>query len=425
MASALRRLLALGLALGGRALQGDRWHAALMEGWAREGECSATRLAGPDGAKCGAGTVLVRVPEDMSAEPIVDVQTVGGGGEALAAPFARDALVEIASISKIFTAVLLQQLVDTGRLRLQTQLGEILRCEGAYKHPEVLNISLLELASHTSGLPSWPDNRRSGLDNPFTDYSRQDLCSCLTRLRGLPTRGKFFYSNLAYGLLGFLMELHMGEYFEVLMAQRVLAPLGMEDTKVTLSTEEWSARVAPGHDPSTGRGPVWRRSPYGVLRGNGAFHSTILDMSRFVTAAVRAERGDANGPLSGTLRRTLQQITWDCPCVRGFCENVECNEPSPEGNMVALGWQSFSHGSLRGWKKAGDTEGYSSLMAFSGRAGRGAFGFDTCGGCGLNGTSGSAIQRVVMKLVLGPPSAAVAARGAAAANDLEAKALTI
>jgi len=323
-------------------------------------------------------------------------------------------MFEIASNTKVLTAVLLQRLVDLGKLSMDTTVGHFLndRCrsrtggKGVALSSAVSGITVLELATHTSGLPAQPDNRHTKGDNPFAKYTEQDLCDCLARLQALPARGKFIYSNLAFGLLGYLIELHQEQPFEEVLKEHVLKPLGMDNTKVSLLDEEWSSLVAPGVHRVSGTWPIWRRSEYGILQGNGALHSTLGDMAKFLAAAVRAERGET-GPLVGTLRRTMRSVQWDCPCYSNACENLKkCSGDQPTFNrgMAGLGWQSFSHGMRHGWLKAGDTEGYSSFMAFISQAGRAVIGFDTCGGCGSEGGQGSAIQRAVKILVGGPPA---------------------
>ena len=136
-----------------------------------------------------------------------------------------------------------------------------------------------ELATHTSGLPRQPPNLNStGKANPFTNYTREDLYACLggrtpkcASLPALPTRGAFLYSNFAFGLLGHALELRAGMQYEKLVQTAVLGSLHMKDTKITLSAEQWETQVAVGRDSKTGQ-PAERRTPYGVLKGQGAYH---------------------------------------------------------------------------------------------------------------------------------------------------------
>ena len=60
-------------------------------------------------------------------------------------------------------------------------------------------------------------------------------------------RGRFQYSNLGFGLLGYLMELNTGSSYEQLVYTQLLEPLKMYNTKIVLSSQVWHHDVAPGH----------------------------------------------------------------------------------------------------------------------------------------------------------------------------------
>lgn len=58
------------------------------------------------------------------------------------------------------------------------------------------------------------------------------------------------YSNLAFGLLGRLLELKAGVPYETIVREALLTPLGMADTKIFLTPAEWENSVAPGRNAS-------------------------------------------------------------------------------------------------------------------------------------------------------------------------------
>eukprot|EP01052_Picozoa_sp_SAG31_P015366 SAG31_NODE_985_length_10549_cov_2.605339_11_plen_121_part_00 len=97
--------------------------------------------------------------------------------------------------------------------------------------------------------------------------------------------GTFLYSNLGFGLLGHLLELRTGLSYERLLHASVLAPLNMSDSKIALTTKEWAQNVAPGLDK---QGVLAERNtPYGVLKGQGAYHSSARDMGQFLSAHLK------------------------------------------------------------------------------------------------------------------------------------------
>jgi len=355
--------------------------------------------------------VVVNV--EPSGEITSQVYTAGAGGGL--APFDAQKMTSIfpiASNTKILTSILLVSLADHGKLSMDETVGSFLdQACGSLPQP-VANITLFQLASQTSGLPAQPTNRhlepckRDPVDcNPFTQYTSQDLCQTLREVT-LGPKGHYLYSNLAYGMLGYLMERRMGSSFEQLTHTWVLQPLRMQSGKITLNETEWQKLTPQGKDAKTGEGR-WRRQPYGILQGNGAFLVSIPDMGRLVGAMIKAERGRET-PLAATLRQTLQPVTWSGLCACHACEEEELLKlsiPTAERGIVAMGWESSSSGLRRGWHKAGDIAGYSSWMAFNAASGRGAFGVDTCGGCGaeLGSLRGSAVQQMVQLLADGPP----------------------
>jgi len=383
------------------------WEESVLAAWAQEPACEASVLRG----QCGVGAVVVRV--QPSGDITSQVYTAGAGGGL--APFdgqKMTSIFPIASNTKILTSILLVSLADHGKLAMDETVGSFLdQTCGSLPQP-VANITLFQLASQTSGLPAQPTNRhlepckRDPVDcNPFTQYTVQDLCQTLREVT-LGPKGHYLYSNLAFGMLGYLLERRMGSSFEHLTHTWVLQPLGMYSGKITLNETEWQTLTPQGKDARTGEGR-WRRQPYGILQGNGAFLVSIPDMGRLVGSMIKAERGRET-PLAASLRQTLQPVTWSGLCACNACEEEELLKlsiPTAERGVVAMGWESSSSGLRRGWHKAGDIAGYSSWMAFNAASGRGAFGVDTCGGCGaeLGSLRGSAVQQMVQLLADGPP----------------------
>ena len=214
----------------------------LAKAWSTTGTCHASRFAG----RCG---VIAAVTDRAGGAPVI-VQVPAGGGSPAAptATFGLETLFEIASNTKVLTAIAFHCLVARGELRLNDTLAELLPPTVHFANASVGSIRMDELLSHTSGLARLPSNLHGTPQNQFTNYTAADLYSYLSSVSDLPTRGSFLYSNLAFGLLGHLMELKTGRGFEELVTSEVLAPLGMGDTKITLTPAAWRSQVAPGLD---------------------------------------------------------------------------------------------------------------------------------------------------------------------------------
>jgi CubicO group peptidase (beta-lactamase class C family) len=165
-------------------------------------------------------------------------------------------------------------------------------------------VTLLHLATHTSGLPRLPPNltwKKLATDNPYSDYSAEDLYAGLANCRlknrpGARTR----YSNFGSGLLGHVLSRVGGADYERQLIDRVLLPLGMHDTAIRLSDEQ-QARLAPGH----AEGKPVRQWDFEVLAGAGALRSTMADMLRFLRANLDPE----STPLRAAIELTHQVQT--------------------------------------------------------------------------------------------------------------------
>ena len=121
-------------------------------------------------------------------------------------------LFEIGSITKTFTALLLQDMIEHGEMKLDDPIVKYLPKSAKVPTRNGREITLLHLATHTSGLPRNPDNHDpKRADNPEAEYTTGKLYAYLCGCQ-LPRRpgAKFEYSNLGSGLLPTLILLHGG-----------------------------------------------------------------------------------------------------------------------------------------------------------------------------------------------------------------------
>ncbi len=182
-----------------------------------------------------------------------------------------DTIFEIGSITKVFTTLLLQIMADQGEINLNDPIGKFL--PDSVKTPSKAGneITLLDLATHTSGLPRVPDNLSSpNLDDPYADYGVNKMYDFLSHYKlGRRIGAKYEYSNFGMGLLGHLLALKAGTTFESLIVSRICAPLHMNSTRIT-RTAELNSRLATGHSAF---GPAVMNWDALALQGDGALHS--------------------------------------------------------------------------------------------------------------------------------------------------------
>ncbi|SHN74805.1 serine hydrolase domain-containing protein [Cryptosporangium aurantiacum] len=251
---------------------------------------------------------------------------------------------EIGSVAKPFTGMLLADLIADGVVRPDETLRDVLP-EVRFDDPAVGAVTLAELASHRSGLPrlgggptqvfrsAWAALRGA---NPYgedvDDILRQ---AAETSVGG--GRGDVRYSNFGMALLGQALAARTGTPYTELVTERVLRPLGMNDTTLT------GADSARGSTAS-GR-PVEAWSGVGYAPAGTGVRSTAADLAKLVTALLD---GSAPGADAATPRFaddesrigyawfTDDGITWHNGGTRGFRSYVGFDRDSGRG-VVVLG----------------------------------------------------------------------------------------
>jgi len=193
-----------------------------------------------------------------------------------------DTLYEIGSVTKVFTGVLLAALVRDGGASLDTPVEELLPPGSRMPAGGERKITLVDLSTHTSGLPRMPDNFAPGDPaNPFADYTEEKLLAFLAAAKPARAPGVAYeYSNVGAGLLGWAIARKAGKSYEAYLAQEITGPLSMKSTVVAL-TPETKARLAPGHDMEGRPQANWDLDS---LAGAGGIRSTVADMMLFLKA---------------------------------------------------------------------------------------------------------------------------------------------
>jgi len=248
-----------------------------------------------DRAKRGVG-IVVGLVDDKGARII----TYGKPGQNSNQVLDGDSVFEIGSVTKVFTATLLADMVERGEVSLSDPISKYLPRTVKTPTRDGKEITLLDLATQTSGLPRLPTNfAPKDPQNPYADYSVDQLYAFLSGYN--LTRGigeKYEYSNLGVGLLGHILALRAGTDYETLVRKRICQPLKMSDTKIKLTTE-MQARLATGHNQTLKPVGNWDLP---TLAGAGALRSTVNDMLKFVAANL----GLKKSPLLAAMEKAQQ-----------------------------------------------------------------------------------------------------------------------
>ncbi|GGT62632.1 serine hydrolase domain-containing protein [Streptomyces purpureus] len=143
---------------------------------------------------------------------------------------------EIGSVTKTFTALLLAQLAAQGRVNLHDPIDAHLPRHHRPRTPGGAAITLLHLATHTSGLPRLPPGLLTRalpayFTNPYAAYSEEEFHRCLPRTRVRHRPGtRLTYSNYGMALLGHTLAHATATPYPALLTETVCRPLGLTAT---------------------------------------------------------------------------------------------------------------------------------------------------------------------------------------------------
>ena len=260
-----------------------------------------------------------------------------------------DSVFEIGSISKVFTGAVLADMAARGEVSLDDPVAKYLPAAIKVPSRNGKSITLLDLTTQSSGLPRMPDNfAPKDPENPYADYSVDQLYDFLSRYELPRDPGeRYEYSNVGVGLLGHALSRRAGMSWEALVTKRILVPLGMRDSAVTLSPS-LRGRLALGHDDSGRVVPNW---DIPTFAGAGALRSTANDMLKFLAACMG--EGDPR-------------------VVAALAEAQKPRRPTTRPNLeVGLGWHVMHRGTIDVVWHNGGTGGYHSWTGFDAKRRRG------------------------------------------------------
>ncbi len=255
-----------------------------------------------------------------------------------------DTLFEIGSVTKVLTATVLARLELDGKVKLTDTLGASLLTTST-PNPALGPVTLLHLATHTSGLPRLPGNldlSEANRANPYAKYGAADLERFLASVKPASPPGALFdYSNVGFAVLGEVLSRKAGKPYADMVTDLILRPLGMTNTAIRL-TESQRARLAVGH---SARGVEETGWDFDVFAPAGAFHSSAGDLLAFLEANLES----AQTPESRSLALARQ------PRKVG------------EAGDLPLGWQReiTFQGALEIYWHNGGTGGYASFVGFN------------------------------------------------------------
>ena len=271
------------------------------------------------------------------------------GSSGTARPIDGNTVFEIGSVTKVFTTAILADMVAKGDVALDDPAAKYLPASAKVPSRNGRQITLLDLATQSSGLPRMPTNfSPKDPANPYADYTAEQLLAFLSTYELTRDIGTTYeYSNLGMGLLGIALAHRAGMSYEELVTQRILQPLGMTDTRIVL-TPAMRERLALGHGAG---GSVVSNWDIPGMAGAGALRSTVNDMLKFLAANMDS----ASTPLGRVLASThaTRHGSREAPPELGLGWHIR---PLPDGQII---WHN------------GGTGGYRSFTGFNPASRRG------------------------------------------------------
>jgi CubicO group peptidase (beta-lactamase class C family) len=262
-----------------------------------------------------------------------------------------DSIFEIGSITKTFTGLLLAQMAEQKKVRLDEPVRALLPAGTVAAPASGPEITLLDLSAQRSGLPRLPDNLRPADDsNPYADYDKKLLYAFVASHGvAMPAKPEFGYSNLGVGLLGQALAERAGTTYEALLRKEVTGPLGMRDTVIAI-TAAMRGRFVPGHDGQHKPAHAWDLTS---LAGAGAIRSTAADMLTYLEAQLHPDH------LPSAVRATPEGKTLAAAITASHAPQGD----AMAGMHIALNWLRIDEtGSY--WHN-GATGGYSAFALFN------------------------------------------------------------
>ena len=207
---------------------------------------------------------------------------------------AMDTLFDTASVTKVFTAAAIVQLVERGLLRLEDRIADVIDLAGTKIHRDV---RIEHLLTHTSGIADDADEE-SGEDYAalFVDKPNYSIRECRDFLPQFAHKAPYFaagtnvrYNNCAFVLLGLAIEEVAGIGYREYIAEHIFRAHNMTRSHFCAMDEVY-ANVAEGYVCEAD--DRWRKNIYSyppIGTADGGAHTTVGDLERFLRAAAQNE----------------------------------------------------------------------------------------------------------------------------------------
>ena len=240
----------------------------------------------------------------------------------------------IASITKMFTAAMILQLVEEGKLKLTDTLDKFFP-----QIPNAKKITIVQILSHRSGIPNVRRDQNSQENVNTTPITKDEMLALIVKATpDFEPDSKQSYSNSGYFLLGLIIEKLTGKPYEQALKERITSKIGLKDTytatgSIDVNKNESLTYLNVGGD--------WKQMPEthpSILFGGGAIVSTPNDLAIFI------------------------QALFDGKIVSK--ENLDQMRTIRDGDGLGLGMEPFTFAGKTFYGHAGGGDNYGSWLAY-------------------------------------------------------------
>lgn len=282
-------------------------------------------------------------------------------------------LFNVASISKLFTATAIMQLVEAGKLKLTDKLANVLPGFQMKDHRH-LEITIQQLLTHSSGL-MWDNHLKNSPDNPSAlSLYLKELEDQKLAFKPGTKMSYATYSNVAFDLLGMVIEKVANQSFEDYVTENILLKTGMVNSTYTYETIDSTQLALPQIIAGSSKA-IKRLNFKGIDRKrNPILNNQPLALTNHITVGESYEHNPSGNLLSSTselnlwmkeLLSTYHQKTSQGTLKTETLLSMWQENKQVEGKEVSIGlgwWVKQNQAFGNSYFHVGTNPGYSSIL---------------------------------------------------------------
>src|SRR6266498_352593 len=249
-------------------------------------------------------------------------------------PLTAASRYRIASITKMFTAAMILQLVEEGKLKLTDTLDKFFP-----QIPNAKKITFGQILAHRSGIPNVRRDRESQKNVNTIPITKDEMLALIAKATpDFEPDSKQSYSNSGYFLLGLIIEKLTGKPYEEALKERITSKIGLADTYTATGNIDVNKNEALTYIHFGGDWKPVRETHPSILFGGGAIVSTANDLAKFI------------------------QALFDGKIVSN--ENLDQMKTIRDGDGLGLGMEPFTFAGKTFYGHAGGGDNYGSWLSY-------------------------------------------------------------